>query len=72
MYYLIGWEVRHLWEKLRTVELRGGVECYLGILLRSAKRSDRVLRCSSLTFVKARRDKCYQRGLLRQLPILSV
>ena len=44
VYYLIGWEVRHPWERLSTVELRGGGECYLGILLHSAKLGDRVLR----------------------------
>ena len=36
VYYLVGWEVRHQWERLMTVELRRGGECYLGILLRSA------------------------------------
>ena len=64
VYYLVGLEVRHPWERLRTVELRGGVKCYLGILLRSAKRSERVLRWGYLAFWKARRDKCYQRGPL--------
>ena len=44
VYYLIGWEVRHPWKRLRTVELRVDGEYHLGILLRSVTRSDRVLR----------------------------